>query len=77
MNNLPFLKPKGFPKLRKCAGVSRYGFSEDDDIIEHALDELMSAIDAKDNTKMVDAIKALVGVIRNKESRGNDATSPL
>lgn len=64
---LPFLKPKGWPKLRKMSGESRYGFSDDDELIEHALDELISAVEQKDAGRLEDAIKALVSVIKNRE----------
>jgi hypothetical protein len=74
VNNLPFLKPKGWPRLRKMSGESRYGFSEDDDLIEDALNELMSAYEAKDHSKLIQALKALIELIRNKEP---DASDPL
>lgn len=65
--SLPFLKPKGWPKLRKMAGESRYGFSEDDDMIEKALDELLQAMDTKDHALLVSSLQALVRCIQNKE----------
>lgn len=52
--------------MGKPTGESRYGFSEDEDLIEHALDELIQAMDRKDGNAAMDAIKALVRVIRNK-----------
>lgn len=66
MTNLPFLKPKGIT-LRKLAGTSKYGFDEDDDMIESALKELMDAIDAKDHKKLVSSVKALVDCIMARE----------
>ncbi len=72
-NALPFLKPKGWPTLRKMSGVSRYGYSEDDDMIEHALDELLSAMDSKDSKKVMSALRALIDVIQNKEETHGDA----
>jgi hypothetical protein len=72
MNQLPFLKPKGPAKLRKLAGVSKYGFSEDDELIESALSELSQAIESKDHKQMMSALSALVDCIMNKESEGQD-----
>lgn len=72
---LPFLEKKGLPKLRKMSGESRYGFSEDDDLIESALDELISAMHARDHSAIVHAIKALVQCIKNKGEV--DAPDPL
>lgn len=64
---LPFLKPKTWPQLAKISGESRYGFSGDDDIVEHALDELMEAYESKDHKKFMSALNALIEVIKNKE----------
>ena len=69
---LPFLEPKGWPQKRKLSGVSKYGFSEDDDIIEQALDEFISAVQNKDHMKMASALEALIDCIMNKESAGED-----
>lgn len=49
------------------SGVSKYGFSEDDDVIEHALDELEQAIDTKDKALLISAIVAIIHCIKNKE----------
>ena len=76
MNALPFLKPKGWPKLRKYAGESRYGFSEDDELIEHALDELLEAVQSKDHRKLTSAIMALVDVIMTREANGEEQDAP-
>lgn len=73
LSHLPFLKPKGWPTLRKYSGESRYGFSEDDELIEHALDELIQAIESKDHSKLTHAIKALVECVLAKESGESDA----
>lgn len=67
MNALPFLKPKGWPQLRKMSGESRYGYSEDEELIDKSLDELIAALESNDHSKAVAAIHALVNVIRNKE----------
>ena len=66
--NLPFLKPKGWPQLRKQAGESRYGFSEDDDLLEDALDELIRALDSKDASLFISSLHALIEIIKNKET---------
>lgn len=65
---LPFLKQKTWPRMAKISGESRYGFSEDDDLIEHALDELMHALASKDGSKIHSAIEALIRIIHTKES---------
>lgn len=66
MSMLPFLKNK-VPRRSGQVGESRYGFTEDDDIIEHSLDELMEAVDAKDHSKLMAAIEALIRCIKGKE----------
>ena len=71
MNKLPFLKGTKWPRVGKPASESKYGFSEDDDLLESLLGELMAAYDAKDHIKLVDSLKALIGLIKNKE--GSDA----
>ena len=58
----------------KPVGESRYGFSEDDDLIEHALDELMHALESKDGAKIHSAIEALVNFIHSRESNASDSS---
>jgi hypothetical protein len=70
---LPFLKPKTWPRIGKPVGESRYGFSQDDDIIEQALDELMRALESKDGAKIHSAIEALVNLIHIRESNASDS----
>jgi hypothetical protein len=73
MNRLPFLNTNKVPKLRKLSGISKYGFSEDDELIEQAIHELSQAIENKDYKQMMNAIEALVDCIMNKENEyGND-----
>ena len=72
MTNLPFLKPHGWPQLRKYAGESKYGFSEDDEIIEHALDELIQAIQGKDSKLLVSSLRALIDCIMARQGKGQD-----
>lgn len=55
------------------AGESRYGYSEDDEMIEHALDELFEAHDSKDHKKVISALHALIDIIKNKEESHVDA----
>lgn len=64
---LPFLKEHTWPKIGKLVGTSKYGFSEDDETMEHALDELLAAVEAKDHKKMSSSLRAIVDVIRNQE----------
>ena len=66
MSNLPFLKPKGLPTERKLSGVSRYGFDEDDELIDTALDELIKAMDEKDHKKIIHCIHCLSHFIKNR-----------
>ena len=54
--------------MGKPVGESRYGYSEDDDLIEGALNELMAALEAKDGSKIHSALEALVNFIQSKES---------
>jgi hypothetical protein len=68
---LPFLKPKTWPKLRKLSGESRYGFSENDELIEHALGELIESIEQKDHVGVIEAIRSLIHCIQEEE--GEDA----
>jgi hypothetical protein len=70
---LPFVEKRGWPKIGKPAGESRYGYSEDDDLIEHSLDELMDAHARKDHKGFMSAMNALIDFILNKES--SDAQS--
>jgi hypothetical protein len=77
MNRLPFLQTNKLPKLRKLSGVSKYGFSEDDELIEQALSELHQAIESKDHMKLVNSIKALIDCVMAKESEEKDAPHPL
>lgn len=72
MSMLPYLKSNRLPKLRKLSGESKYGFSEDDELIESSLNELMQAIETKDHKQLMSAIKALVDCIMNRESEGQD-----
>jgi hypothetical protein len=67
MNKLPFLQPKGWPKLRKMSGTSKFGFSEDDELIEQALSELSQAIENKDHKQMMSALSALIECIMSRE----------
>lgn len=75
VNQLPFLKPRAIPTERKLAGVSKYGFSEDDEVIEHALDELIAALHTKDSAQFMEALTALIETIKNKEP--DDASDPF
>lgn len=67
MSNLPFLKSRAPAKLRKMSGISKYGFSENDELIESTLNELHQAIESKDHSKLASAIKALIDCVMAKE----------
>lgn len=73
MNKLPFLKPNGPAVKRKLSGVSKYGFSENDDMIESALHELTDAVDSKDHKKLINSIHALIECIMAKEPEESHA----
>lgn len=68
---LPFLEKKGWPRIRSQGGESRYGFSEDDELVEDALDELLASFHARDASKLIEAFMALIHVIKNKESHAS------
>lgn len=75
MKGLPFLKQKRWPGLAKISGESRYGFSEDDELAERSLDELMRALETKDQKAMLSALEALIDIIMNRGE--SDASDPL
>lgn len=55
-------------------GESRYGFSEEDDLIESILDELIAAREAKDFKHFMASLKTIIQLIKNKEdSHGADS----
>lgn len=68
MNKLPFLQEKSWPRIAKQAGESRYGYSEDEALMEDATKELMRGIEAKDVAMIMNAIEALVEIIKNQNS---------
>ena len=68
MNKRPFLKGTKWPRIGKPVGESKYGFSEDDELLESLLGELMAAYEAKDHIGLIDALKALIQLIQTKES---------
>lgn len=55
------------PKLRKMAGESKYGFSEEEELQEAAIHELMEAVDSKDHKRLMEAIHALIDCIHSEE----------
>ena len=57
-----------WPRIGKPAGESKYGFSEDDELLESLLSELQAAYESKDHVALIDALKALINVIKNKEA---------
>lgn len=65
---LPFLNKNKLPKYRKQGGVSMYGFSEDEELSEKCIDEIIQALESKDHTKLMSALKALVAMVRNKHA---------
>ena len=68
MNKLPFLKGTKWPRIGKPVGESKYGFSEDDELLESLLGELMAAYEAQDHIGLIDSLKALIQLIQTKES---------
>lgn len=65
---LPFLKEHGWPKKAKIAGVSKYGFSEDDDLAEKAAHELIESFHSGDHKQMMSALSALIEALRSKHA---------
>ena len=53
--------------MLKLTGEAHYGYSEDDEMQDHALDELLAAFESHDHKKMMSALMALVEIIKNKE----------
>jgi hypothetical protein len=72
MMNLPFLKPKGWPMKAEVLGEKKYGYSEDDELIDNALDELLACVEAKDHKGLVHALKALIELYQAKEDHATD-----
>ena len=50
------------------SGTSKYGFSEEDEHVEAALTEFMDAAHAKDHSKMMQALNALIDCINLKDA---------
>lgn len=67
MNKLPFLNSNKIPKLRTQSGESKYGFSEDDELIESSLNELIQAVDSKDHSQFIKALNALIECVMARE----------
>ena len=65
---LPFLKKNNWPKTLKLSGESKYGFSEDDELSEDAIAEILQALETKDHIKLITAIEALINLVRNKNA---------
>lgn len=63
---LPFLKESKWPRMAKISGESKYGFSEDDELMEDATKELMRGIETKEISAIINAIEALVEIIKSK-----------
>lgn len=45
---------------------SRFGYSEDENMSEDAIKELIQAVESKDSQKLMSSLKALIEIIRNK-----------
>ncbi len=61
--------------MRKQAGESRYGFNEDDELIEKTIDELIAAAEAKDHKKLMQSIVALIHCCMAKEPEEDHAVN--
>lgn len=76
MQGLPFLKKKRLPKIaRPPATTSRYGFSKEDEVYEHAVDELMRAVKKKDAKQAMHCLKILM--THAMARRGDDDADAL
>jgi hypothetical protein len=65
---LPFLQEHGWPKKAKISGVSKYGFSEDDELAESAAHELIESFHSGDHKRMLGALHALIEALRSKHA---------
>lgn len=50
-----------------------YGYSEDEELIDGALNDLISAYEAKDGQRLIHAFEAIVQLIQSKEESDADA----
>jgi hypothetical protein len=66
--SLPFLQKKNWPRKAVISGESKYGFSEEDDISESAIKELIHALETKDHKMFMSALEALVELIRSSHA---------
>jgi hypothetical protein len=71
--NLPFLKNKTWPRVAKPMDEKSYGYSEDDELKEACLQEIIEAYESKDSRRLQDALEALVDLILSKEHEESDA----
>ena len=69
MNKLPFLKPSGWPQKAKVIGEKTYGFSEDEQMLDIAIDEILEAFHSRDKKRLYQALSA---IIAHFDSLGED-----
>lgn len=70
---LPFLKNKRWPRVLGQVPVMSYGYSEDEELIDRLLDELIAAYTAKDGAELCRVFQAIVELIEMGE-RDADAS---
>lgn len=61
------MKNKTWPRIGKPIGEQRFGFSEEDELKEHCMGELMGALEAKDPKRFMDAVVALIEMVLSQE----------
>lgn len=54
-------------------GEQRFGYSEDEELIDRALSELLAAYEAKDGRRVIEAFDAIVHLILMKGDSDGDA----
>lgn len=72
MSGIPFLQKKSWPRKAVISGESKYGFSDDDNLSEELIHELINSLESKDHKMFMSSLEALIELIRNKQDASND-----
>lgn len=67
MSGLPFLQKKSWPKKAVIAGESKYGFSDDENLSEELIHELIHSLESKDHKMFMSSLEALIELIKGKQ----------
>jgi hypothetical protein len=71
---LPFLK-NNWPRLLKLSGETHYGYSQDDELKDKCLEELMQAFEQRDSKRLMEGVIALIDLILQQEGDKDAAQS--